>query len=357
MKKVLCVINTYKKNGPSKVVKSLVMCENKDYEVSILTLFRDNDEDEISYLKSNNCKYFSLDLKSKKNVFSNYLKLKDFIKSSDYDIIHTHGIIPDLFVSMMKINAKKVTTIHNNLYEDYKSGYGFKSYVMIPVHMWAFKKMDKCVCCSKNVYDVLKHKLKNSCYVRNGIVYEKNEKTIDRESLNIKKEKRVFLYVGVLSARKNVLNLLELFDKNHKRNEVLLVLGDGELKEECLNYESDYIKILGFKSNPADYMEIADVYISASKSEGFSISVIEALQNKCYLFLSDIAAHRECFEASNEYYIGETFNNDNFNKKLERLRKKMKKESSEKLFEAQQKYFSNEVMVEGYINVYNELSL
>ena len=357
MKKVLCVINTYKKNGPSKVIKSLVMCKNKDFEISILTLFTDNDEEEINNLKKFKCKYYSLNLSSKKNVVSNYMKLKDFINKSDFDIIHTHGIIPDFFLCIMKIDAKKVTTIHNNLYEDYKSGYGLKSYIMIPIHMWAFKRMERCVCCSKNVYEVLKYKLNNTCFVRNGIALEKSKKLVDRKSLNIKDTDRVFLYVGMLSARKNILNLLELFEKYHKKSEILLVLGDGELKKECLKYESNNIRILGFKNNPADYMNIADVYISASKSEGFSISVIEALQNRCYLFLSDIPAHEECFEISNEYYIGETFNNENFNKKLEKLRRKIKKESTEKLFEVQQKYFSNKVMVKGYINVYNELSL
>lgn len=355
MKKVLCVINTYKKNGPSKVIKSLVMCKNKDFEISILTLFTDNDEEEINNLKKFKCKYYSLNLSSKKNVVSNYMKLKDFINKSDFDIIHTHGIIPDFFLAIMKTDRKKITTIHNNMYEDYKMVYGWKSRIMIPVQMWSFKKLDKCVCCSKHIYNVLKTKLSNVCFVRNGIAYEKSKNTVNRSDLNIKDSDCVYLYAGALSTGKNLLNLLELFKNYHKKNEILLILGDGELKEECLKYESTNIRSLGFIPNPTDYMKMADVYISASKSEGFSISVIEALQNECYLFLSDIGAHRECFDVSTDCYIGELFNEENFNKKIQTLRKKKKKEPKERLFEVQQKYFSNKVMLKGYIDVYKSL--
>lgn len=357
MKKVLCIINTYKKNGPSRVIKSLATYKNKKYEISVLTLFTGNDNDEIEYLKNNNCNYYSLNLKSKKAVISIYFKLKKFINNSDFDIIHTNGIIPDFFLSIMKIKAKKTTTIHNNLYEDYKTGYGIKSHIMIPVHMWAFKKMDKCVCCGKNVYEILKSKLDNSCFVRNGIEHKETKNLIDRKELNIKDTDIIYLYVGVLSERKNVLELLESFKKYHKENEILLVLGDGNLKDKCLKYESENIRILGFVNNPTDFMNVADIYISASKSEGFSISVLEALQNKCYLLLSDINAHKECFEISNNYYIGELFNKENFKEKIEEIREKLKVSSPESLLKFQKKYLSSQVMAEGYIKVYNELGI
>lgn len=357
MKKVLCIINTYKKNGPSRVIKSLIMQKNEEYEISVLSLFAGNDEEEVSYLINNGCKYYALNLKSKKNIIFNYCKLKKFIKENDFDIIHTHGIIPDFLLALMKLKQKKVTTIHNNLYEDYKSGYGIKSYIMIPVHIWAFKRFDKCVCCGKNVYDVLKNKLRNACFVRNGIENKKEKNGICKKNLLIDVDNIVYLYVGVLSERKNVLELMELFKNNCNDNEVLLVLGDGELKEKCLEYESKNIKLLGFVNNPTDYMAMADVYVSASKSEGFSISVVEALQNWCYLLLSDIPAHRECFEIDEKYYIGELFSSDNFKEKIEKLRIALNMKNSEKILEFQGKYLSNEVMVNEYIKVYKKLDL
>lgn len=357
MKKVLCVINAYKKNGPSMVIKSLATQKNEKYDIAVLSLFSGNDEEEVKYLLDNNCKYYALNLKSKKNVISNYYKLKDFIEKHDFDIIHTHGIIPDFLLALMKTKPKKVTTIHNNLYEDYKYGYGIKSYAMIPAHKWAFKRFDKCVCCGKNIHEVLNKKLNNTCFVRNGIEEKAKKSIISKESLGISNDSIVYLYVGVLSERKNVLQLLQLFKENCEKNEVLLVLGNGELKNKCMEYESENIKFLGFVNNPIDYMAMANVYVSASKSEGFSISVVEALQNGCYLLLSDIPAHRECFEIDKNHYIGEVFNNNNFNEKIKKIRKELLLKKEENVKEFQKKHLSNEVMVDGYIKVYEELGL
>lgn len=313
-----------------------------------------NDEKEIEYLQKNNCKYYSLNLKSKKNIISNYNKLKKFIKKERFDIIHTHGIIPDFYISLMKIDSKKVNTIHNNLYEDYKSNYGIKRYIMIPIQIHAFKKMDKCICCAKNIYEIMQKKLKNACYVRNGIEDKKVNK-LERNKLKIKTEDIVYLYAGNFSKRKRVLELIEFFEKVHKPNEILLMLGDGELKEQCIKHKSHNIRILEFVNNPTDYMDMADIYISNSESEGFSISIIEALQSKCYLLLSNIPAHKECFEIDKNYYIGELFNKENLDEKIEILREKIKIENKEELQEFQNKYLSNEVMAKEYIEEYKKL--
>lgn len=61
------------------------------------------------------------------------------------------------------------------------------------------------------------------------------------------------------------------------------------------------ILFLGFKKNIIPYLQIADLYISASYSEGLPLSVMEAMSNQVIPILSSIDPHKEivqnsCFE-------------------------------------------------------------
>ena len=73
-------------------------------------------------------------------------------------------------------------------------------------------------------------------------------------------------------------------------------------------------------------MNISDVYVSASKSEGFSISVLEALSCGLGLFLSDIPSHREVVEMGQDVYLGEIFSSGDFEIKLNALRERKDKQ-------------------------------
>lgn len=70
--------------------------------------------------------------------------------------------------------------------------------------------------------------------------------------------------------------------KEHKIPFCWRIIGDGELFEKVKNEITknnlaEYIKLYGFLKNPYPYMNISDVYISTSDSEGYSLSLIEAM--------------------------------------------------------------------------------
>ena len=99
-------------------------------------------------------------------------------------------------------------------------------------------------------------------------------------------------------------------------------------------------------------MNISDVYVSASKSEGFSISVLEALSCGLGLFLSDIPSHCEVVEMGQDVYLGETFSPDDFEVKLKALRERKINKSAIKAF--QEKELSAKSMAAGYQKRYEE---
>ena len=130
------------------------------------------------------------------------------------------------------------------------------------------------------------------------------------------------------------------------------MLGDGDLKDKCQKYDSSQIKILGFKDNPIDYMQASDVYTSNSGSEGFSISIIEALECGLYLLLSEITSHIECFNIDSNYYIGEFFSSDTYDDKKKLLRLKMSNDRKKLIKKFKKVYLSSEKMKNEYKKYY-----
>lgn len=323
MIKLAYVINYITNNGPSRVILDIIKYLDKEtFNISLITLFPENKPEIISFLKENGIKIYECKTLSRRKCLQGKgQEFNKIIEDNSFDIIHTHGIIPDVLSSHIKIPAKKVSTLHNNMFEDYLDSYGYiKSRIFIAMHLVALKKLDLCVCCSKSVYDVMKQYLANTTYIRNGIEPAKARSVITRKQLGIPDNARLFLYAGVLNTGKNVVWLVQNFVKCRNDNEFLLVLGKGEKEVECQAVADDHVKLLGFQSDPAAYMQISDVYISASKSEGFSISVLEAISMGLGLFLSDIPSHKEVIGMSDDIPLGKVFTANSFAEDLNELR-------------------------------------
>lgn len=324
MIKIAFVINYITNNGPSNVILDIIRNLDKEqYSVSLITLFEGNDERIVADLRNNGVQIFTCKTLSRaKCLLGQDREFQELVKREGFDIIHSHGIIPDILSSRVKTSARKVTTLHNNMFEDYVQTYGkVKARIFIKMHLDALKKMDCCVGCSKSVYQVMRKYLRNVTYIRNGIKPKIAKHTVTRAELNIPEEAVVFVFSGGLSFRKNAQFLTHSFVQYHNRNEYLLLLGDGPERENCEQLADDHVKILGFQNDPAAYYNISDVYASASRSEGFSISVLEALSCGLDLFLSDIPSHREVIDMGKGLYLGEIFSiNDNGEKFKDKIK-------------------------------------
>lgn len=361
MIKIAFVINYITNNGPSNVVLDIIRnLDREQYDISLITLFEGNGDHIVRNLRENGVKILACKKLSRaKCLLGQDKEFQDLIKREKFDIIHSHGFIPDILSSRVKTSAKKITTLHNNMFEDYVQTYGkMKAKIFIKMHLDALKKMDCCVGCSKSVYQVMRKHLRNGTYIRNGIKPMIAKHTVTRKELNIPEDAVVFFFSGILNYRKNVTFLIDKFVKNHDEEEYLLILGDGPDKEKCRQLADDHVKLLGFQDDPAAYYNIGDVYSSASRSEGFSISVLEALSCGLGLFLSDIPSHREVIDMGNEVYLGENFHIEedvNFRESLKiiRLNKSLIKKTEIQSF--QRKKLSDGAMASKYSHLYKKI--
>ena len=143
-------------------------------------------------------------------------------------------------------------------------------------------------------------------FIHNGVDHYLVKKNVDldssklRKSLGIKNDEKLLLYVGRLNhdkqPYKGVNDLLEIYKKVHKKNRKikLLMVGFGD-ENDKKNLESKGIKVV--VKAPVEMMPVifnaADVYVTASKWEGFDLPLIEANSYKKPSVCYDIGPHKE----------------------------------------------------------------
>lgn len=110
----------------------------------------------------------------------------------------------------------------------------------------------------------------------------------------------VLLFVGEYSGRKNQEYLISLMPKIKSEigNAVLWLVGEGDSRPQLESMIStlslgDSVMLLGRKENAVDYMRAADVYISASFSEGLPFNIVEALGVGLDVVASDVKGQRD----------------------------------------------------------------
>jgi glycosyltransferase involved in cell wall biosynthesis len=111
-----------------------------------------------------------------------------------------------------------------------------------------------------------------------------------------------FVTIGNFNKVKNQELLIQSFIqasilKTHR----LVLIGDGpnlsQLKQKYAH--SSGIIFEGYHSNVFKFLKAADAYVSASKSEGMPLSVLEAMSVHLPCILSDIPAHVELMQDNN----------------------------------------------------------
>jgi glycosyltransferase involved in cell wall biosynthesis len=224
---------------------------------------------------------------------------------------------------------------------------------------------DKIVFVSKVVLDSFKiypkKYLKKGVIIPNGIEEKKcliNKNEIYKK-FNIPKDKILLISVGRLIHYKNQKFLIDIVSKL-KEDILLLLVGDGEDKDDLLKYikekkVEDKVLLIG-EVPPRDVrclLEIADIFVFASKTESFGFAVLEAMNAKLPVVCSNIEAMR--------YVVGDAgflLNLDNINEWIDVIEKlinnkKLLNYFSLKSYERSQIFTLNE-MVENYIKLFDK---
>lgn len=237
------------------------------------------------------------------------LKAINIIKKWKLDIIHSHtefGIGTFARIMAKQLNIPLVHTYHT-MYEDYihyiTKGYFDRSSKKIVEYLTLFycdKTATELIVPTKKTYDLFKEKYKvdrNVHIVPTGIEVERffeenvnmKEVTKLRENLNIQTNDFTLLFVGRLAEEKNIVYLIDtvkdIIKRDHKSKNIrFVIIGDGpdfeKYKDLIKKYKMEKNIILTGRvpwEEIPKYYHMADLFLTASKSETQGLTVIEAM--------------------------------------------------------------------------------
>ncbi len=340
--KIAYLVPYISQSGPVNVVKYLCEELKKKHDV------------EVFYFK--NIKKVTFPVSTHKIGFFEKI---DFDK---YDVIHSHGVLPDAYVWLHRRSIKKaktVTTLHNYVKEDYKYAYNpIKAFVLAKVWNIVTSKHDQVVVLSQDAVDYYKDfwKNKNITYVYNGIppntVIGQRHKQFSGDN-NIKIGG---IGSGDITKRKGFDQVVKAL--KNLPNYSFFIAGIGQ-EVENLKHLADKtgvgsrVHFVGFQENISSFIEEMSIFVIPSRSEGFSLVLQEIARQKKPAVCSNIPIFKELL-TSKEVNFFELEDTHSLSDAIQQIAVK-KEEYANSLYEKYLASYTAKKMSENYLNLYKNL--
>ncbi len=242
-------------------------------------------------------------LKLSRHIAS-YKETLELLKDKKYSFIHTHTPIASAIIRLAahKTGTKVIYTAHG--FHFYK-GAPFKNWIIFyPIEKLLSKYTDVLITINQEDYKnaLNKFKAKKTIYVpgvgvdTQKFTPRKSGREKIRKELGIDNDRLMLLSVGELNQNKNhesVIRAIQGFDITY------VIVGKGELKEsleitakEC----SVDIRLVGFRTDVADFYDAADVYVLPSIREGLNVSLMEAMASGLAVACGNIRGNIDLIE-------------------------------------------------------------
>lgn len=225
---------------------------------------------------------------------------KVFIEHPEYKVLHAHA---DLKGWPIKFAAECGVPTRIGHSHSAKTSVNLKYFFFRYEHLWIKKYCTDMFMCSTPAGNWTFGKkavaANKTQFIKNGVetsLFQFNDsvRTDVRKELGLG-NKIVFGHIGRLSQAKNHKFLLEVFNEIHKKNPntVLLIVGDGELNDQCRAYASqfsfgDSVKFLGVRRDVPRILQAMDLFIFPSLWEGLPLTVVEAQTSGLPVLMSDV---------------------------------------------------------------------
>lgn len=283
--KILHVINSLETGGAEKLlVDTLPLYAARGLNVDLLLLngVRHPFLEELA--QKNCCQIFSLGTSSlyhPKYIF----KIIPFLRK--YDLLHVHLFPAHYYVVLAKLfsgsKVKLILTEHNGSNRRLDNPWFRK----LDKHI--YKLFSKVICISPEIKNIMvRHSglaAERFEVIENGVNVSQisNAERYDRENIHesLTNTDKVLIQIAAFREQKDQQTLIRSL-KNLPQNYKLLLVGEGELKEKCMQLVVELgleqrAFFLGVRMDIPQLLKSADIVVLSSRYEGLSLSSIEGM--------------------------------------------------------------------------------
>ncbi len=328
-------------SGPLNVVKYLCQELKKEHDIDVF-YFKDIHNTQFP-LKTEQISFF------------------DAINFDKYDILHSHGFVPDAYLWWHTKDIKRaytVTTLHNYVKEDSKYGYNFIKAFLLP-RAWnvVTSKHTLVVALSQNAVEYYQKFWinQNLKAVSSGIPKE----TLPRDITSKHDENAI--HIGMIGSSR--ISKVKGFDQAIRAlerlpNYTLSIAGGGSEVEHLRRLAEDLevenrVHFMGFQRDIGSFIASMDLFVVPSRSEGFSLALQEIVRGKKPVACSNIPIFHELF-SHDEIGFFELDDKESLANTVQRVWRER-----EQLVQAAYKRFEHnytiEIMAKNYLKIYQDL--
>ncbi len=301
--RILYLVSRLRRQGPIFQLYNIIKhLDRNKFSPQIVTLSSEAGESMLPDFKQIGIEYKTLGLTRMGGMIFGARKIDGLLRDNHIDLIHIFDYRSTLLSTNHFAGASRVVTCrqsYNHVFGKLLGG------AMMKTFLSACDKCERIVAVSNSIRSLIEKRATSKIdVIYNGVDQDKfrpvtkEEKKTLRSQVGLPQNKRIFLSVGFLSKNKGLVTLIKAFLNSELcHSGILVLLGDGHLREKCssLIAEKSNIRMVGFVENVKDYLCAADIFVSASLTEGCPNAVMEAMACGLPVVLSDIPPHREIF--------------------------------------------------------------
>lgn len=234
---------------------------------------------------------------------------------SDYDIVHTYGMRPNLYVFLYKPFGSRhrphfVATNHSYIFEEFRSLYGLlKGTVLSHIFLTALRRHDLLIMLSHDAISYygrwIDSRKMACCY--NGVrPAEEGMEDADLSVIARFKAGGILLgdicFLDTIKCVGTIISALRFLPDRYR----LLLVGEGDdealLKRQAAEEVPGRVLFLGPRRHGAAYLAPIDIFVQSASSEGFCLSMTEAALAGKRIVSSDIPGMREKYAEDEVVY-------------------------------------------------------